>query len=219
MAENRYFVIYKPYGVLSQFSAEGDKPGLGELFDFPKDVYPVGRLDADSEGLLILTNDKQLNHHLLNPRFNHWRTYWAQVDGSITQAACSQLEKGVTIKVNKSDYRTMPAQAQMINEPEGLPERVPPVRYRKEIPTTWLALSLQEGKNRQVRRMTAAVGFPTLRLIRASIESLQLNGMQSGEVKELQAETLYSLLNIKAANLGDKQPSGSANGKWKGRRS
>lgn len=219
MAENRYFVIYKPFGILSQFSAEGDKKGLGELFNFPKDVYPVGRLDADSEGLLILTNDKQLNHRLLNPRFKHWRTYWTQVDGSITQDACRQLEKGVTIKVNKSDYRTLPARAQIIVEPEELTERVPPVRYRKEIPTSWLALSLQEGKNRQVRRMTAAVGFPTLRLVRAGIESLQINGMQSGEVRELQAETLYSLLKIKVGSPGYKTQSAPGSGKWKSRRS
>lgn len=205
MTENRYFIINKPYGILSQFSPEGDKKGLGELYPFPKDVYPVGRLDADSEGLLILTNDKNLNHQLLNPRFKHWRTYWVQVDGSISQEARQQLESGVSIKVNKSDYHTLPARARLMPEPQDLPERVPPVRYRKEIPTSWIAISLQEGKNRQVRRMTAAAGFPTLRLIRVQIEDLHLQNMQPGEVRELSKDTIYGLLNIKEANLSGHQ--------------
>lgn len=182
--------------MLSQFSPEGNKPGLGELHAFPKDVYPVGRLDADSEGLLILTNDKSLNHQLLNPDFKHWRTYWVQVDGAITEEARQQLEKGVAIKVNKKNYQTLAARASLMEAPENVPERDPPVRYRKEIPTSWLSLSLQEGKNRQVRRMTAAVGFPTLRLIRVQIETLSLQGMQPGEVRELPKETLYNLLKL-----------------------
>lgn len=195
-----YFIIYKPFGMLSQFSAEGNKPGLGELHAFPKDVYPVGRLDADSEGLLILTNDKPLNHQLLNPDFKHWRTYWVQVDGEITEEARQQLEKGVSIKVNKKSYQTLAARARLMEAPENFPERNPPVRYRKEIPTSWLSLSLQEGKNRQVRRMTAAVGFPTLRLIRVQIEDLSLQGMQPGEVRELPKETLYRMLKLDDSN-------------------
>lgn len=219
MSENRYFIINKPYGMLSQFSAEGDKKGLGDLFPFPKDVYPVGRLDADSEGLLILTNDKQLNHQLLNPRFKHWRTYWVQVDGAISQEARQQLESGVSIKVNKSDYHTLPARARIMPEPPDLAERVPPVRFRKEIPTSWVAISLQEGKNRQVRRMTAAVGFPTLRLIRVRIEDLQLNNMQIGEVRELSQESIYSLLNIKEAYANVHSKTTQRTGRSKGRKS
>ncbi len=193
----QYFVIYKPYGILSQFSSEGGNPGLGEVSPFPKDVYPVGRLDADSEGLLLLTNDKSLNNQLLNPGFKHWRTYLVQVDNQLTAEAAEKLEKGVVIKINKKEYRTLPARARLIGEPEGLPDRNPPVRFRKEIPTSWLELSLQEGKNRQVRRMTAAVGFPTLRLIRARIENLSLDGMQPGDVRELPQDTIYKLLKIK----------------------
>lgn len=171
--------------MLSQFSREGDKPTLADLdYDFPKDIYPVGRLDADSEGLLLLTNDKQLNHRLLNPKFRHNRTYYVQVDGALTPEACRQLSEGVTISVDGKPYSTLPASAIIIPEPT-LPERNPPIRYRANIPTSWLSISLHEGKNRQVRRMTAAVGFPTLRLVRWAIEDLTAQDMVSGEVKEL----------------------------------
>lgn len=197
MSDLRYFTLYKPYGILSQFSPEGEKKGLAGIYPFPKDVYPIGRLDADSEGLLILSNDKNLNYHLLEPRFKHWRTYWVQVDGAITQEACQQLEKGVSIKVNKTNYTTLPARARLMEAPEDLPERDPAVRYRKEIPTSWVAINLLEGKNRQVRRMTAAVGFPTLRLIRTQIEDLHLKGMQPGDVLEFDKETMYKLLKMK----------------------
>ncbi|GAA4396266.1 pseudouridine synthase [Nibrella viscosa] len=180
-----YFLIYKPYLTLSQFSKEGDKPTLADLdFPFEKDIYPVGRLDSDSEGLLLLTNDKQLNHRLLNPKFRHQRTYYVQVDGQITDEAIRQLSQGVTITVDGKPYTTLPAQVRVIPEP-GLPERNPPIRYRANIPTTWVSITLQEGKNRQVRKMTAAVGFPTLRLVRWAIEKLTAAGMQPGEVREL----------------------------------
>ena len=198
MEHLRYFIIYKPFGMLSQFSPEEGKPVLGDLFDFPKDVYPVGRLDADSEGLLILTNDKSLNNRLLHPRHQHWRTYLAQVDGTITSEALQQLQWGPVIRINKKDYKALPAKASLLASPPELPERNPPIRYRKEIPTSWISLSLQEGKNRQVRRMTAAVGFPTLRLVRAEIESLSILGMNSGEVRELDRESLFQKLKIKA---------------------
>ena len=180
-----YFLIYKPYLMLWQFSREGDKPTLADLaFDFPPDVYPVGRLDADSEGLLLLTNDKQLNHRLLNPKFRHNRTYYVQVDGALTDEACRQLSAGVTISVDGKSYHTFPADARIIAEP-GLPERNPPIRYRANIPTSWVSISLHEGKNRQVRKMTAAVGFPTLRLVRWAIETLTAEGMEPGQVREL----------------------------------
>jgi 23S rRNA pseudouridine2457 synthase len=180
-----YYLIYKPYLMLSQFSREGDKPTLADLaFDFPLDVYPVGRLDADSEGLLLLTSDKQLNHRLLNPKFRHNRTYYVQVDGALTDEACQQLSDGVTISVDGKQYATLPANAEPLAEPY-LPDRNPPIRYRASIPTSWLAISLHEGKNRQVRKMTAAVGFPTLRLVRWAIEGFTAEDMQPGDVREL----------------------------------
>ncbi|GAB2545553.1 pseudouridine synthase [Spirosoma aerophilum] len=180
-----YFLIYKPYLMLSQFSREGDKPTLADLdFDFPTDVYPVGRLDADSEGLLLLTNDKQLNHRLLNPKFRHNRTYYVQVDGALTDEACQRLSEGVKISVDGKAYDTLPGKAIRMEEP-GLPERNPPIRFRASIPTSWLSISLHEGKNRQVRKMTAAVGFPTLRLVRWAIEELTAEGMQPGDVRQL----------------------------------
>ncbi|WP_266365051.1 pseudouridine synthase [Tellurirhabdus rosea] len=180
-----YYLIYKPYLMLSQFSREGDKPTLADLsFPFAKDVYPVGRLDADSEGLLFLTSDKALNHRLLNPKFRHMRTYYVQVEGDLTAEACRQLSEGVTISVDGKPYDTLPARAVRIEEPP-LPPRNPPIRYRAAIPTSWLSITLHEGKNRQVRKMTAAVGFPTLRLVRWSIESLTAEGMQPGDVREL----------------------------------
>lgn len=180
-----YFLIYKPYLMLSQFSREGDKPTLADLdYDFAKDVYPVGRLDSDSEGLLLLTSDKQLNHRLLNPKFRHNRTYYVQVDGTLTTEACQQLSAGVTISVDGKAYHTLPADARPLVEP-NLPERTPPIRYRANIPTSWLSISLHEGKNRQVRRMTAAVGFPTLRLVRWAIEGLTASNMVPGQVLQL----------------------------------
>ena len=185
MSTLRYFLIYKPYSTLSQFSWEGGKPTLSDLeFAFPGDVYPVGRLDADSEGLLLLTNDKQLNHRLLNPKFRHNRTYYVQVEGELTNEACQKLTQGVTISVDGKPYHTLPADARPLAEPD-LPARNPPIRYRVSIPTSWLAISLHEGKNRQVRKMTAAVGFPTLRLVRWAIERLTAEGMAPGDVREL----------------------------------
>jgi 23S rRNA pseudouridine2457 synthase len=180
-----YYAIYKPFGMLSQFSREGDHATLADLdFEFPKDVYPVGRLDADSEGLLLLTNDNFFKTRLLDPRRRHFRTYYVQVEGEITEEACAQLATGVPISINGKKYQTLPARAVKMEEPH-LPERNPPIRFRQSIPTSWLALSLHEGKNRQVRRMTAAVGFPTLRLVRWSIDDWKLGNMQPGEVREV----------------------------------
>lgn len=207
MSTLRYFLIYKPYGTLSQFSAgrerrEGDKSGprsatLADLsFDFPGDVYPVGRLDADSEGLLLLTNDTQLNHRLLNPKFRHNRTYYVQVEGTLTDEACRQLSVGVTISVDGKRYDTLPADARSLAPEPALPPRTPPIRYRASIPTSWVAISLHEGKNRQVRKMTAAVGFPTLRLVRWSIERLTAEGMQPGDVRELSREEVRQGLRL-----------------------
>ena len=196
MITPRYFVIYKPFGMLSQFTKEGDHKTLANLnYSFPKDVYPVGRLDADSEGLLLLTNDKMMNHILLDPKYKHNRTYLAQVDGAFTQEARTKLEKGVSITVDGKEYKTLPAKITLVNEPT-LPERNPLIRFRKNIPTTWVELMLQEGKNRQVRKMTAAVGFPTLRLVRTGIEKILLENMQPGQVQEIKQKDIVSLLNI-----------------------
>lgn len=191
-----YFLIYKPNLMLSQFSREGEKMTLADLaFDFPADVYPVGRLDADSEGLLLLTNDKQLNHRLLNPKFRHNRTYYVQVEGALTDDACQKLSQGITISVDGKAYHTLPADARPLIEPV-LPERHPPIRYRASIPTSWLSISLHEGKNRQVRKMTAAVGFPTLRLVRWAIEELTAEGMVPGQVRELSRADLVRGLHL-----------------------
>ena len=182
-----YYVIYKPYGILSQFTDEGNKKGLASIISVPKDCYPVGRLDADSEGLLLITNDKSVNHRLLNPNAEHKRTYLVQVDGDITIDACARLARGVTIKVEGKEYKTLPGVCTKIEEPE-LPPRNPPVRFRKTIPTSWIKLQLTEGKNRQVRHMTAAVGFPTLRLVRSKIGMLELGPMLPGDMIELRRE-------------------------------
>lgn len=166
----------KPYNVLSQFSPEAGHPALNE-FGFPPGVYAAGRLDHDSEGALLLTDNGKLIKNLLDPKFEHPRTYLAQVEGQITPEAIRQLSKGVVIK----GYRTKPCKAESIDEPQGLWERVPPIRYRAAIPTSWVRLTLIEGKNRQVRRMTAAVGFPTLRLIRVQIGNIALGDLRPGE--------------------------------------
>jgi 23S rRNA pseudouridine2457 synthase len=178
---NRYIIFHKPYGVLSQFTQESPKHiTLKEYIDVP-DVYAVGRLDWDSEGLLLLTNDGQLQHRLAHPRFGHQRTYWAQVESIPDLDAINKLQSGVEIQ----DYRTRPAQVRLLLEEPSVVQRIPPIRFRKNIPTAWLEMTLTEGKNRQVRRMTAAVGFPTLRLIRISIGNIQLDDLSPGQWREL----------------------------------
>lgn len=191
---NRYFLIYKPYLVLSQFSAVDGKKTLADFFDVPKDVYPVGRLDFDSEGLLLLTNDTFLNHRLLDPKFAHEREYWVQVDGAITDEAIANLQKTVTINIDGKVYNTRPCRAEMFIATPPVPDRNPPIRFRKEIPAPWIRLILTEGKNRQVRKMTAKLGFPTLRLIRYRIEALSLDSMEPGEMIELNQSTVYQQL-------------------------
>lgn len=191
-----YFICWKPFGMLSQFTKEGEHTTLADLpFKFPKDVYPVGRLDADSEGLLILTNDNYLKTKLLEPKFGHTKTYWVQVEGEITQEAIRQLSQGVVIRIKGKEHRTNPAKVEKIEEP-NVPPRTPPVRFRKEIPTSWISIQIGEGKNRQVRRMTAAVGFPTLRLLRGGIENVSLLQLKPMEVKQLLAEEMYELVKL-----------------------
>lgn len=173
--------------MLSQFTQEVEgQITLKNLdFYFPKDVYPVGRLDADSEGLLLLTNDKSLNQALLHPDFAHSRTYYAQVEGEISTEAMAQLAKGVALNINGKTFVTRSATIQKLANEPILPPRNPPIRFRKNIPTSWISLTLIEGKNRQVRRMTAAVGYPTLRLVRVQLGEWKLGEMQPGEVKEI----------------------------------
>jgi 23S rRNA pseudouridine2457 synthase len=191
-----YFICWKPFGMLSQFTKEGEHTTLADLpFSFPKDVYPVGRLDADSEGLLILTNDNYLKTKLLEPKFGHKKTYWVQVEGDITQDAIERLCRGVHIRIKGKEHRTNPAKVEKIEEP-NVPPRTPPVRFRKEIPTSWISIQIDEGKNRQVRRMTAAVGFPTLRLIRGAIEKISLFQLNPSEVKQLSAKEMYELVKL-----------------------
>ena len=181
----RYFIVYKPFNVLSQFTSSEGKPVLKDFFSVPDDVYPVGRLDFDSEGFLLLTNDKQLNHRLLDPRFAHEREYWVQVDGAIDDDALQMLRSGVTINIDGKPYTTRRCQVQRFDSAPEVPERNPPIRYRAHIPTSWIKMILQEGKNRQVRKMTARAGFPTLRLIRYRIGKLSLDGLQPGGMREI----------------------------------
>jgi 23S rRNA pseudouridine2457 synthase len=187
---HHYYIVYKPYQVLSQFSPQEARATLKDFFPVPPDVYPIGRLDFDSEGLLILTNDRQMNHRLLNPAFAHEREYWVQVEGAISSAALFQLETGVIISVDGKPYTTRPASARLIAPDPRVPERDPPIRYRSQIPTSWISLTLKEGRNRQVRKMTAQTGFPTLRLIRFRIQQITIEGMQPGEMREIRKEDI-----------------------------
>lgn len=195
MSAFHYFIVYKPYLMLSQFTAGEGQKSLSQLgYKFPPDVYPVGRLDADSEGLLILTNDKSLTGRLFDENHPHPRTYLVQVEGMFSEKAKQQLEKGVIINLKGKRYHTKPTKVEILNEAPTLPPRIPPIRYRKNIPTTWIKITLWEGKNRQVRRMTAAVGFPTLRLVRIAIGNLELGNLAPGEVKNIDAQKIQELM-------------------------
>jgi len=191
-----YCIIYKPFNVLSQFTSQEGKQTLKNFFAVPTDVYAVGRLDYDSEGLLILTNDKKLNHALLNPAHQHSREYWVQVDGCITNEAVIQLQNGVPISIDGKKYHTKKCAASIFETTPAVPARNPAVRFRKNIPTSWIKIILTEGKNRQVRKMTAAVGFPTLRLIRYRMEQCSIEGIAPGEMKIFSQHEMYQLLSL-----------------------
>jgi len=191
---HRYLAFHKPFQVLSQFTHGQDarSPDRRTLADFihVPDVYPVGRLDFDSEGLMLLTNDGVWQQRLSHPKFEHPRTYWVQVEGEVNETALVPLRRGLKIQ----DYQTRPAEAKLIADPKSLPAREPPIRYRKQIPTAWLEITLTEGRNRQVRRMTAAIGLPTLRLVRVAIGGLWLlDSLVPGESRELTQKELKYL--------------------------
>lgn len=173
----------KPFGVVSQFTPDGSPHRTLADFSFPKDVYALGRLDAESEGLLLLSDEPFLNKQLLDPKHAHARTYWAQIERIPERSELDRLQQGIVI----GGHKTLPCRAWVLNPQPMMPPRDPPIRYRKNVPDCWLALSLIEGKNHQVRRMTAAIGHPTLRLIRVRIGELELRGLPVGTWRELSA--------------------------------
>ena len=178
---SKIVLFNKPYGVLSQFTPEGKWRAL-DAFIPVKGVYVAGRLDADSEGLLILTDDGKLQARIADPKHKQEKTYWAQVEGLPEEAALDRLRAGIAL----SDFTAQPAKVRVIDEPAALWQRDPPIRYRAAIPTAWLEIRISEGKNRQVRRMTAAIGYPTLRLIRAAIGATSLAGLALGQWRQIE---------------------------------
>jgi 23S rRNA pseudouridine2457 synthase len=177
----------KPFGVICKFRPEPGRPTLADYINVPE-VYPAGRLDTDSEGLLLLTDDGVLQARIANPRHKLAKIYWAQVEGVPTGTALTELRQGVDL----GDFTTQPAGARLIDEPENLWPRDPPIRYRAKIPTTWLELTLREGKNRQVRRMTARVGFPTLRLVRAAVGAVSVDSLAPGTWREIDSASPWA---------------------------
>lgn len=210
---SRLILLNKPFQVLCQFRDKDGRPTLADFISQPG-VYPAGRLDHDSEGLLLLTDDGSLQARVADPRWKLPKTYWAQVEGEITEEALQQLRQGVML----NDGPTLPASAEKLEAPE-LWERQPPIRYRANIPSSWVALTLREGRNRQVRRMTAAVGFPTLRLVRQAIGPWSVEGLAPGAWRELQldAETQRSLFGMSAGPAPERDAARKENKESKGK--
>ncbi|HTP79180.1 MAG TPA: pseudouridine synthase [Bacteroidota bacterium] len=176
-----YILFHKPFAVLSQFSGGGTNQTLRDFGPFPAGVYPAGRLDADSEGLLLLTDDREILHRWTDPQFGHSKTYLVQVEGSMTDEAVDRIRAGILI----GNRKTRPAEARIVPVAPSFPARPKPIRFRRNIPTCWIEITLREGMNRQIRRMTASVGHPTLRLIRTRIGFLTIDGLASGEFRPL----------------------------------
>ena len=175
----KYYLLHKPFGMLSQFTREGGHPSIADVdFQFESDVYSVGRLDTDSEGLLLLTNDKRLNSELLSPENGHPRTYHAQVEGTPDFSDLRKLQNPMLLKIKGREFKTRPCKASILDPQPDYIARIPPIRVRKSIPDSWISITLTEGKNRQVRKMTAASGLPTLRLIREAIGPFKLDGLK-----------------------------------------
>jgi 23S rRNA pseudouridine2457 synthase len=185
-----YIVFFKPYDVVSQFSFHDSRRTLRDFGPFPPDVYPVGRLDADSEGLVLLTNDNSVKHRLSDPLFGHPRTYLVQIEGNPSPEALRLLESGVVIE----GKITRPVRIRLLNHEPGFPPRPVPIRYRVSVPTSWIEMTLHEGRNRQVRKMTASVGYPTLRLVRTAIDFLTLEGLTPGKWRYLGPGEIAELL-------------------------
>jgi pseudouridine synthase len=192
----RYIALFKPYDVVCQFSDDIGRLTLKDYVPIPG-IYPVGRLDRDSEGLLLLTDDGRLAHRLTDPRFEHPKTYLVQVERTPDRVALEELRRGVVLK----DGRTRPAQVELLAQPPALPDRSVPIRFRKNVPTAWLRLTIREGRNRQVRRMTAAVGHPTLRLVRTAIGPITVGELALGQWRELNAHELAALVRIREDRL------------------
>jgi 23S rRNA pseudouridine2457 synthase len=183
----------KPFGVLSQFTSDGSKNRPLAEFGFPRNVYSIGRLDADSEGLLLLSDEPEWNAKLLQPRHAHEREYWAQVERVPSPEQLKKLENGIFIEARK----TLPCRAWMLEPQPAIPPRDPPIRFRKSVPDCWIALELIEGKNRQVRKMTAAIGHPTLRLLRVRIGNFWLGELEQGKWKNLTPDEIQTVENMK----------------------
>jgi len=183
--DKRTYLFYKPYNVLSQFTKEHESHiTLADYLNVESDVYPVGRLDKDSEGLLLLSNDNELINRVLHPNVNKFKKYLVQLEGEITEEAIAPLREGIELRINKKTFQSKQAKVSLINEPK-LPPRNPPIRFRKELKTSWAQISISEGKKRQVRKMFAAIGFPVLRLVRTEIAEFKIDGLAPGEFRKL----------------------------------
>lgn len=199
----KYYIINKPFKVLSQFTSEEGKTCLKDIFTVPKDVYSIGRLDFDSEGLLILTNDNYLKTQLANPKYNAQKIYYVQVENTPTKEDLKKLENGIILNINGKEYKTQKCKINLLSESKfsKIEERNPPIRFRKSIPTTWLEIHLNEGKNRQIRKMTATIGCPTLRIVRFAIGEINLKMIEKeSNIKEFNRSEIYQIIGINKNN-------------------